>query len=64
MFRCINDPGVSELIKILINWISVELSDQRVQITDLGKDLRDGQVVFLNFSKKSDYPKIALQFFK
>ena len=56
MFRCINDPGVSELIKILINWISVELSDQRVQITDLGKDLRDGQVVFLNFSKKSDYP--------
>ena len=52
MFRCINDPGVSELIKILINWISVEFSDQRVQITDLGKDLRDGQVVFLTFSKK------------
>ncbi|XP_023335133.1 alpha-parvin [Eurytemora carolleeae] len=58
--RCINDPGVSELIKILINWISAEFSDQRVQITDLGKDLRDGQVYALIYEKILGLKKLDL----
>lgn len=38
-------PDLKELQEILINWLNVELADQRILIQDLDEDLNDGQVL-------------------
>ncbi|CAG2115800.1 unnamed protein product [Medioppia subpectinata] len=41
----INNHDYQELLKILVNWINDELSDQRIIVKDLEEDLFDGQIL-------------------
>jgi len=49
--KSLNDPGVSELIETLLSWLNHELASDRVSLTNINTDLRDGQVFALIHEK-------------